>query len=1042
MELGKQTTPPLRATEFRKAVLQEYDGETVEECIGAAVDDVWPVATSNEGQPMAKDEHPSPSTAAPEYRAHQREAIVDILSKLYVEDKDVVTLSAPTGAGKSLILYAAMAVIEEVSNRKSFFTTPLNALIDQVDGDDFISDDVITLKGKNNYSCVHPQDRGAPVDKAVCQRVDDFDCEYKDQHHERGGCGYYGRKMVAQTEAEMVTNLSYLMANSMIPDEVDSKFDPRELLVIDECIPKGETVVTTDGRRVEIERFKSEQPLSVDTDTAMLEKDSLVDVRQTTKKDCVRVHATRGSFTASHDHQMKDVDGWKNASNVNRVARPICRMSERAEKEVRASLLGYWFGDGWISSTVGVSGDFVDLERIDGAVESLYGFSHISKRVESGGGSVNPVNGSRHSIDGESNTYNYSRSLGNILQSEGLPSGDKTLQDCSLPDFETDAEVKAFIAGFFGAEGMVPTQATDRSFNVIKASRYTVGGCPFLEQMKDELDSFGIDSYIDVSDGNTRKDGTETVCYELVICSGRKNLNRFLTDIGFEYCRRKEVKSEMVRCYLSEYIDELNQWQRDYEEIIDACERRDWEYGATVDEVTSRGYGDSMKSYIGKRERPKSITKFPSYDEWVEKYVDGDIIYERVENIEHTGKRECYDIEVSDNHNFLVGDEYLAHNCQSIEDFALQFIGVTVSQQTVPVVWDLIPQPPRTEDTERLAQWLTKEVLPPVEDELAELDARGELTEQQVDDQEKLQEFSRKVNNLVADVRDNHWVANREVEDDDWSVEFEPIFIGRFLDRFLWSQGHKIVLSSATIPKGGFLEEVGLGDSDVGRVEVPSTFPRGRRPVYTDEAVGKMTMSQRDRTIPKMARRIGAIADHHWEQEQFRGFVHCHSYSIAARLYESLPRDVRMRTRVQDGDDREASLDAWLDAPVDERGRAEDEGGQVFLSVAMDEGISLDDWRARWQVVAKAAYPYLGPEAKRANYRMDELNDWNWYASKAVVNLQQAVGRGTRSKTDFCLTYILDKSAVQLIEKNEWQFEDWWLDALDVAPADDIPDRY
>jgi Rad3-related DNA helicase len=73
---------------------------------------------------------------------------------------------------------------------------------------------------------------------------------------------------------------------------------------------------------------------------------------------------------------------------------------------------------------------------------------------------------------------------------------------------------------------------------------------------------------------------------------------------------------------------------------------------------------------------------------------------------------------------------------------------------------------------------------------------------------------------------------------------------------------------------------------------------------------------------------------------------------------------------------------------------------------------------------------------------MDELNDWNWYASKAVVNLQQAVGRGTRSKTDFCLTYILDKSAVQLIEKNEWQFEDWWLDALDVAPADDIPDRY
>jgi Rad3-related DNA helicase len=295
-------------------------------------------------------------------------------------------------------------------------------------------------------------------------------------------------------------------------------------------------------------------------------------------------------------------------------------------------------------------------------------------------------------------------------------------------------------------------------------------------------------------------------------------------------------------------------------------------------------------------------------------------------------------------------------------------------------------------------------------------------------------------------VADHHWVANREY--DDTSVEFNPIFVGRFLDRFLWSQGHKVVLSSATIPKGGFLEEVGLDDRSVGEVEVPSTFPPERRGVYTDEVVGKMTMGERDTTIPKMARKVGELADYHYgspqgepsisgsgdepDHEGKRGFVHCHSYKIAQRIYDALPADVRERTRLQDGDDREESLEDWLAADVDEKGFQDSKGGQVFLSVAMDEGISLDDDAARWQVIAKCAYPYLG--AKRASYRMDELNDWSWYAGKAAIALQQAVGRGMRGPEDWCHTYILDKSAAGLIEKNSYLFEDWFLEAVDIDP--------
>jgi len=191
-------------------------------------------------------------------------------------------------------------------------------------------------------------------------------------------------------------------------------------------------------------------------------------------------------------------------------------------------------------------------------------------------------------------------------------------------------------------------------------------------------------------------------------------------------------------------------------------------------------------------------------------------------------------------------------------------------------------------------------------------------------------------------------------------------------------------------------------------------------------------MGQRDQTIPKMARKIGELADYH---NGHRGFVHCHSYKIAERIYDALPADVRERTRLQDSDDREESLDAWLDAGVSEKGFRDDKGGQVFLSVAMDEGISLDNDDARWQAVAKAAYPYLG--AKRANYRVNELGDWNWYAGKAAIALQQAVGRGMRSKDDWCHTYVLDQSAAELMEKNNHLFEDWFDSAIDVDPEGD-----
>ncbi|EGQ44281.1 MAG: Rad3-related DNA helicase [Candidatus Nanosalina sp. J07AB43] len=521
--------------------------------------------------------------SAPSFREHQKTAIIDILEALYIDDNDVVSLSAPTGAGKSLIIYTVGRVISHVKRAKSFVTTPLNSLIDQIDDDEYI-DNITTIKGKNNYSCVHPRDEGTSVDDAICQRQADFDCEFKDMYDTNDGCPYYGRKERAKDTDIAVTNLSYLMSNAMIPETEDARFEPRNFLAVDET--------------------------------------------------------------------------------------------------------------------------------------------------------------------------------------------------------------------------------------------------------------------------------------------------------------------------------------------------------------------------------------------------------------------------------------------QNIEDFALNFIGFTIDRREIPINFNNISNmPPEDCDMSEMVAWL-KEVLNGIRQRLMDLQKKGMLTTTENEDQDDLQSLKHRISNFIEDYDNNHhWTKTY----DGSSIKFEPIMIGRFIDRFLWSQSEKILLSSATIPKGDFLDAVGLDNLDTAHVEVPSTFDKKNRPVITREMVGKMTKGERASTIPKMADKIAEIADFHNPKN---GFVHCHSYDVMERLYDNLPKYVQRRTTKQDSDNRMRSLKQWYNSEK-----------QIFMSVSMNEGISLDDDRARWQVLAKASYPFMGDE--RVNYRVNEMNDWEWYSNQAIINLQQAVGRGMRSKDDWCISYLLDSSFQSLLDRNKDLFESWFLESVD-----------
>jgi Rad3-related DNA helicase len=93
------------------------------------------------------------------------------------------------------------------------------------------------------------------------------------------------------------------------------------------------------------------------------------------------------------------------------------------------------------------------------------------------------------------------------------------------------------------------------------------------------------------------------------------------------------------------------------------------------------------------------------------------------------------------------------------------------------------------------------------------------------------------------------------------------------------------------------------------------------------------------------------------------------------------------------------------------------------VSPSLAFGIDLKDDLARFQVIMKAAYMPLGDERIKRLFK----EDGDWYQNKMLNNVIQACGRGVRSKSDKCVTYILDKCITDAILKNRSKLPRYFL---------------
>lgn len=278
---------------------------------------------------------------------------------------------------------------------------------------------------------------------------------------------------------------------------------------------------------------------------------------------------------------------------------------------------------------------------------------------------------------------------------------------------------------------------------------------------------------------------------------------------------------------------------------------------------------------------------------------------------------------------------------------------------------------------------------------------------------------------LDAQVRRLRWLTDTFDAGVDWVCEpgseagrpalaWKPVEVGPLAEDLLLGHAERVLMLTATVlDPTTFLRGLGLTPHDAVVIRVASTFPAARRPLLL-RPVARLTRHHQARELPRLVAEVAAIMDEH---DTEKGVIHTHAYRIAQALEAGLPAHLRRRlvTHVSAAG-RQAALEEHLSRPEP----------TVLLTPSMTEGLDLSDDLARWQVICKLPYPYLGDPQVAARRERDP----GWYAWRTSLSLVQAYGRVVRSRDDHAVTYLLDADAPAFLTRQRERLPPWFVEAL------------
>ena len=240
----------------------------------------------------------------------------------------------------------------------------------------------------------------------------------------------------------------------------------------------------------------------------------------------------------------------------------------------------------------------------------------------------------------------------------------------------------------------------------------------------------------------------------------------------------------------------------------------------------------------------------------------------------------------------------------------------------------------------------------------------------------------------------------------------EHIFVYEYLNEYVWSKYDHIIFMSATILDRILFSFInGLDEDLTSYYEIPSPFALKNRPIYYLK-IGKMSFTSKEETFKKQVVWVKKILSKYKDK---KGIIHTANYEITEWIKENI---MDSRLLFHNTEDRNEILEKHLTSKEP----------TILVSPSMMEGISLDDELARFQIIMKIPFPSLASKKIKTRQKIKP----EWYSYKACLDTIQASGRGNRSTTDYCDTFILDSNFSDLLKYNSNILPQYFIDSIKI----------
>jgi ATP-dependent DNA helicase DinG len=356
--------------------------------------------------------------------------------------------------------------------------------------------------------------------------------------------------------------------------------------------------------------------------------------------------------------------------------------------------------------------------------------------------------------------------------------------------------------------------------------------------------------------------------------------------------------------------------------------------------------------------------------------------------------------------NLKYKDYLICDEASEIEDQLVKHFTLNLTEKTLKFL-DIKAKLPNVTNYNTFYKWLVdlNSLVSDLVVELKQLIGSNKKTEKDVTKFKALSRLNDKVKLIVNSWENCQYVLTKKKD----SITVTPLYISS-LSSEIFKYGKKILLMSATIiDPQNFAKTLGIEKYKF--IESESPFNPERSPIFISSKY-KLNYQNLQQNLPKVADLIQQICDEHHNTD--KGVIHTHTSSITEFLKNRLKGD-RFQYRYEEVNN-EKLLQEHIAADF----------ASVLVSPSITHGVDLKDDLARFQIIVKLPYMPLGDDRIKKLFEEDS----NWYTNKMLSSLVQACGRGVRSQEDWCVTYILDGSAVSVVQRTKDKLPKFFLDRI------------